>query len=443
MVDTRHRRPAKGCDPVKRFLTLVLLLATVNCRPQPPRPPIPPVTPPSPTMTVAMTVVTDDRGTVPGLTCVMVPDNAPATACDYSSGVRANWTLPSAVEFQGGELRLTADGYESFIQRVLIQREMGEHTMAVDAIRLPRLQVRGEYLQLETGQRWTEIETSDFNLLSRYAAGEDITPVLLQRQDVGFNTLRVWTAYDLNNAGIGQLFPSPSVYTAIPGFVKLCARYGFYVEFTGFTGPYSTVFVDDDAKVNHWENLISATVGLPNVYLELVNEYSNPPNVDIPMSRFRRPMTVLASHGSDVQDAMPPQPFWDLVTYRPGGGGEWQRKVGHNAWEDVASWANVPTISNETTRFPDSDSNINHAYDAAAGAALMAAGAAFHSVHGKNSTLFVGGELDAARAWVAGARSVPLACQGQPYRNLSGQDASYLRIYQRGGDPACIVRIRP
>jgi len=429
---------------------LASLAAVIGCGViRPPRPPNPNPQPP-PTVRVAMTVLTEDRTAVPGLTCVLLPDNAPAAACDYSSGIQTVWSVPSSVEHQGAEVKLSADGYLPVNQRVVIEHELGETTMVVPVVNLPRLVPVGEYFQMEGGQRITVIGASDFNLLGRYWAGEDIEPVLNQRHDLGFNVLRVWTAFDVcaNGIGcqqIGHLTPTGSMYAAIPAFAKYLAKHGLWVEFTAFTGPYGSTLPNDDAKVAHWEAMISAVDGLTNVMLEMVNEYDHPANNDIPFNRLRRPQdSILSSHGSGTQDAMPPQPFWRYVTYHPGGGGEWQRKVGHNAWEDVSSWSGLPTVSNEITRSPDSDGNSNHFYDAAAGAALMNAGATFHSVHGKNSTLFEGAELNNAQAFVAGVRSVPTLCQGQPYRNLTDpNDRTYLRVYQRGGDPACIVRIRP
>ena len=278
------------------------------------------------------------------------------------------------------------------------------------AVVLPRLVPVDQYFRLENGERWTWIGASDFNLLARYVYGEDIRPILQQRADAGFNALRVFTVYDICADGngcqpIGRLAPSPVLYASIPPFMALLARYGLYAELVAFTGPYD-LLPTDDAKVAHWESLIAAAPGIDNLALELVNEYDHPANAGLPLARLRRPPAgIVASHGSATQDQMPLLPLWDYATYRPGSGPEWMRKVAHNGMEDVADKFGLPTVANETTRFPDNDSNPDHAFDAAAGAALLSAGATFHSVHGKDSTLWSGVELDAARAWAAGARA--------------------------------------
>jgi hypothetical protein len=62
---------------------------------------------------------------------------------------------------------------------------------------LPRLVADGRWFKQDNGARWTGIEATDFNLFNRFLNGEDITPILGQRADVGFNLLRVWTDFDV------------------------------------------------------------------------------------------------------------------------------------------------------------------------------------------------------------------------------------------------------
>lgn len=294
---------------------------------------------------------------------------------------------------------------------------------------LPRLRRRGHCLEKATGERFTVIECSDFFLYGRYLNGEDITPILIQRAQCGFNTLRVWTLMKLEWAGIGDitLDEHPDFYTKLPSFLKLCESYGFYIELTAYIGP--------PADPNHWYMLGEAVRHSPNVLLELVNENDVHP---IDLSPYSPISGVLCSHGSNGSQAWPPTPHWDYATFHTNGAGEEQRKIGHNAME---IW-DGPTITNETSRFPEvgmwvgADMNRigNLAYDSAAGAALLCAGSCFHSVHGKNSSLFDRDTIIAAAMWCMGASSIDLSQQDEPYSRVD----RCLREYHRGSASVCI-----
>lgn len=301
-------------------------------------------------------------------------------------------------------------------------------TNTAQPISLPRLIMRGQMFEQADGQPWTAIECSDFNLFARYQAGEQIDPILAQRQDLGFNLLRVWTLYDL--PGIGTLLEPD--YSQIPAFLERCAAYGLYVEFTAYTST---------ERIDHWDRLVAAVQGCTNVLLELVNEGDLPVNA-IDFSRYARPPGVLVSHGSGGSEAAPMLPAWDYQTFHTNGAFEEQRKIGHNAME---IW-NGPTLTNETSRYPDvgmwvgasPERQWGLAYDAAAGAALLCAGSCFHSVAGKTSVLFDSATQAVARAWTSGARSVDLSAQHAPYVHRSDlESADLLRVYQRG--PALVT----
>lgn len=290
--------------------------------------------------------------------------------------------------------------------------------------------------------RWTAILCSDFNLLNRFVAGEDITPILEQRASLGFNCLRVWTAYNIAN--IGTLMPSPDLYAQIPDFLQACADAGLYVQLTGFTGPYDVCGLETDTKkIAHWEGLITACDGQTNVLLELVNEWDNAPNLGLPIALLRKPPTTLSAHGSPTQDGEPLQPHWDYLTYRPAGN-EWWRKVGHNAME-WADQSGKPCFTNEQVR-TDNDPNPQHWEDSAAGAVLLSAGAGcFHSPEGKTSVLFQGQTFTLAQAFIRGAKSVPLDYQAGPYVHRTDHESStVLRAYERpvAGLPERVVEIR-
>lgn len=309
-------------------------------------------------------------------------------------------------------------------------------TVPLSHVDLPRLHVRDKWLQPEGQPYWHAAMCSDFDALNKHRHGVNIDPVLQQRADIGFNVLRVWSAYDLAN--IGTCVPDDALYAAIPAFLDRCARFGLYVELTAFTGPYP-YFATDDAFVAHWDRLVAACAGKTNVWLELVNEYDNAPNAGVPFDRLAQPPApLLASHGSAIQDAGPKEPFWSHSGYHPDRANEWQRKPGHNTME-WADHSGRPCVANECIRFPDEENNPTKAFDAAAGAALLCAGACFHSVHGKNSTLWDADELANARAWVDGIRSVDLDCQNYPYVHLFDREdpepwseGDVMRSYARG-----------
>lgn len=345
-------------------------------------------------------------------------------------------------------LSITAKGYFAYHGEFHINSWACDMPITLRHARvdLPRLRARGAFFELETGQRWTAIEASDFNLYARFLAGQNIEPILAQRASLGFNLLRVWTAYDIR--GVGRLIPAEhkNFYAKIPEFLQAAAKHGLRVEFTGYTG------INDP---DHWSQLVASVASSTNVILELVNELSE--NVNEPddlgrifdLNRFERPPPpILASHGSNGSQALAVRPWWGYEVYHSNVASDWARKVGHNAMEfadGTADWAgsHVPILANENTRGPDRFHSPQQAFDAAAGAALLAAGSCFHSVSGKTSELWGGLELELARAWAAGATSVPLACQDGPYvhrQDLEGPPD--LRVYQRGSDPACIVKIR-
>lgn len=326
---------------------------------------------------------------------------------------------------------------------------LGGESTSVRRAEAPRIVREGQFFKLASGEPWTVIECSDFSLFQRELDGEDIRPILQQRADLGFNTLRVWilnqTVVGFRNATADTgIHPNqrPDFYQRLTAFVQTCGRYGLAVEVTAFTST-QTLMPDPHAQREHWARTVEALRDQPNVLLELVNEadqHDNALTVDVP-----EPFGLIASRGSNGADSPPPLPPWGYSLFHTNDLDEFQRKVGHNAME----WADVtghPCISNENTRYPDRDSSPEHAYDAAMGAALLCAGSCYHSQAGKYSRLFDGVELECARAWVAGARSVPLEFRAGRYMHhadMEGPDA--IRVYERRlpSGKGLVIRIRP
>jgi hypothetical protein len=219
----------------------------------------------------------------------------------------------------------------------------------------------------------------------------------------------------------------PGLYDHIPVYAEKAAQRNLYVEFTIATGPWLGIFDTEDEKFEHANRVKAACVGLTNVSIEEINEANNPPNQPWPVDRAIRWPGVLASHGSNVIDADPVTPVWDIAGFHPGPD---PRKVGHNAMER-ADIFHIPIWSGETVRYPDVDNSEVHAFDAAASAALLCAGSCFHSVNGKLGQRWEGQELLCAQAWARGARSVPLEFQAGAYSRLDPNPPGIVRVYRR------------
>jgi hypothetical protein len=329
---------------------------------------------------------------------------------------------------------------------------------------LPRVVTRGAFFALENGQRVTVIEATDFALFQRFLAGEDITPVLAQRKELGFNTLRVLGMCQQ----MFRLFPQEhgNYYEQLAAFANLVASFGLYIEFVVFADA-TVVMPDAGQQVAFWQLVGVVAQKLTNVSLELGNELDQPINRLAAVNVVAPTTGVLCSRGSNgsqvpaVRDPFvaPLQAgasgWWNYETFHTNDAFEWWRKAGHNAMElsDGARYpdgsisipaSHVPALTNENTR-PDKDGNINHFYDAAAGAALLCAGSCYHCEGGKFSRLFDASEHQFASAWVAGAKSVPLEFQdGRYIRRDDLLTADLLRIYERrlNDGRGFIVKIR-
>ncbi len=297
---------------------------------------------------------------------------------------------------------------------------------------LPPLRLGPHVFMVGDATRFTAIQATDFNLLARYLreGSVAIRAVLQQRQQAGFNMLRVWTLMLLAQYGIGDLTLEefPNLYQAIPSFVALCTEYGLYVEFTAYTG------INDP---NHWVRLGNAArLCHPRPILELVNEddVNHEPDSQgrVFNSQQYAPLAgLLCSHGSNGSGRWPITPYWDYLTFHTNDAPEWQRKVGHNAME-IGGIDHYTVLTNENTRYPDRDQSLPHAQGAAESAALLCAGSCFHSVHGKCSQEWTGIELDAAKVWAASARKVDLTFQQGTYHHaIELETPAILRAYQR------------
>ena len=312
-------------------------------------------------------------------------------------------------------------------------------------VALPRLTTRGAFFQLETGEYFTVIECTDFRLFQMFLNGEDVSPILRQRSEIGFNTLRILGSCH----NMFRLYPSeyPDYYTSLAPFMGFCASFGLRVEFTVFADATLSISSRND-QFNHWNRVGQELLGSTNVILELVNEENQPVNRLAAVNMVSPIAGILCSHGSNGSEARPVRPWWNYETFHTNQAFEWWRKSGHNAMELTdgdpegnISPSHVPILTNENTR-PDQDSDINHHEDSAASSALLNAGYCHHSDAGKFSRLFNTSEMSYALAAIRGMSSVPLIYQDGRY--IRHPPAEFLRVYERriDGGNGFVVRIR-
>ena len=327
-------------------------------------------------------------------------------------------------------------------------------------VTLGSLTIDGQFFR-QGGERFTLIDTSEFSVFKRFLDGEDVLPVLRERQELGFNSRRVWL---LNQSVVGYRHldwrkpyadqPAPDAgihpaqyanyYAQLHTFVQLLGSVGAIAHLTVFTQTLDLMPLATDRQ-RHLDATADAVRGLPNVLLSLANEIDAHDNAAI-LDQLVRPSGVLISRGSNGSDAVPPHHDapWDFEEYHTNDLDEWQRKVGHNAME-WADQSGVPCVSSENTRYPDRDSSTVHAEDAGENAALLCAGACYHSQSGKFSTLFDPIERMGAQYWVGGVLQVPLEFQsGQYFHRPEFEAPGIIRVHGRrlpdGREYDCYVR---
>ena len=349
---------------------------------------------------------------------------------------RLLFTLPAETRLsEGAHFTVSAPEYRLTTVDVVLTPDVDVTLAEIPKIvELPRLRRRNQYFELVSGERWTWKGCTDFKLFHRFLTEgpESIRPVLEQRAAFGYNVVRVLGMCEWMFRFHPQDFGG-RYYTGLIEFLSLCAEYGLYVELTVFAD--TKLIMDAAQQLGLWQRLGTILPAVTNVFVELVNENSEHENGVCDVNAFAPMPDVLCAHGSNGSEAFPVRPAWDYETLHWNDANEWQRKAGHNTMEfaEITDFASgKPCIADENTRFADKDGSTSHAYDAAAGAALLAAGYTFHSVAGKSSDLWTGQELECARFTIAGINSVPLWSQGGQYQHLTNLETSgIIRAYGR------------
>lgn len=379
-----------------------------------------------------------------------LPPNTPGIVCTFEQPGRLLAIIPSAV--YGGATLIYQCGSKSF--RVIVppnkegQWEAGDplclppeyggdpdkvalhYTPDAD---LPILEPRGRYFW-QDGERFFLNGATAFGAIAvLYEQGEAaVRARFKQRQDLGFNSARLWTA--INNPTIMRMIPRehPDFYEVVVTLSHLAAEYEQYPYWTVYAGASAETLGDQGAMIEHQHRMEQALAPLGFSLLDLHNEEDNSFNAASKFISPNPPGSLVWSQGSNNQDVDPPQPYGRFVARHPGSA-EWQRKTGKQLWDfQQNSGLQLPGVDDETVRCePGGETNRRHAFDAARCGALFVAGAFYHSAQAKRFELFSGSELDLAAGWCEGVRWVTergldVAQEGSYSRP---EDPNFLRVY--------------
>lgn len=268
--------------------------------------------------------------------------------------------------------------------------------------------MNGQFFETAHGPH-TVVAASSFLHFVKYANGEDISAVCDEQRALGFNEGRVFLGI---KGGLGDFDPRPHL-DQLPGFCQFMGNYGLRIEFTfGDWQRWCPVPEDERRLLHDVEDRILPYAAWSQI--EGMNEGDNKANFAPGLVNETLDPSIIWSLGSRIQDAGTMEPVKSMGTYHPSRSKDWPRKVGHNAME-VAAKYRFPCKSNETKRPDEASFLVSDFFDAAANAALLCAGACFHSQAGKTSTLFSDNERRCAEGWVAGANAVPLKYQHGSY----------------------------
>lgn len=397
---------------------------------------------PSPSVMVAITARGSDSKPLIGAKSTLRIDGVAAVFVSTAdSSGRVTFTIPRANLGHGGSMMVTIDAYKTREDRILLPPDPAQGIRVMNAAAWAEPTVEGAYrvadqeficqivpvntlrplcvnahvLETDDGQPWTGIGCTDFRVLQRFLAGEDIEPLLAHRAALGFNELRVF----LMCHGMFHLYPQeiPNYQIRLRQFLDRLGAHNLRAELTVLV-DVTKVMPDLSQQQRFFVEVCATVSGLPHVKLELVNEIEQAINVTNP-DAFSMPSGICC-HGSKGEvdaavEAVCVTPVWTYGVLHPKRDASWPR-YGHNIDDDIWQHLRVPGFINESCR-PDQGRGpiTSDFFDAAGNIAVMGAGGTFHSNQGKDSVIFSGPELDCAIAWVSGARAVPLWCQHGAY----------------------------
>jgi hypothetical protein len=270
---------------------------------------------------------------------------------------------------------------------------------------MPVLRIAGKDFVDENGSRIALCGTDQFVSLRDFAAGKDLTPLLQESRDLGFELWRVFLMGSARQNGILQLDPR-TVYGAMRPFADLLNQNGIVLLATVNVDAQDILPNVNDRTAN-WAQIASLLAGSATL-LSGGNEWSkngwNPGELS--------DVSLIWSRGSDVGDQPPPKPVGKFMEFHP------RRDLPAALTDTVASpvflygqggFPPIPLIIDEPPRMGTGGSAAEYAdsfvcYKFARHYATECAGAVFHSRSGQAGLLMDDVTRVCAQAWVRGMR---------------------------------------
>lgn len=406
------------------------IAATIVIAKQPHHSPAPPSVPPSvPVYTLVVHVCAGDCAAdhkIPGASVTI--DGQPTAIMDGAG----NGTFPN---IPAGQYRVCAAA-ERFVGACLDQRVPadGEASFALarDVPPIQPVHGDGKIFRLSDGAPWRYMGVSAFQLLNRYAAGENIQPVLDAYR--GFNVLRVWCYTPIKDWG-ARAWDVPTA-EQVRAFVAFVGAQGWRVELT--------ILTDDDPVRAAWGRaFVPQLAGMPNLLIEEGNEPTTHKHIDtaaldgvvaalgVPWTSgdYEDEAKMRGSYGvaHTGRDGDWPRRAHDLLEYYDGTGPETASPPHH-----------FPIVADEPAKLQDVSGDRASdwlAYFAAC--SLLGGGATFHSETGKYGLPPTPEEAVLAAAALRGLTAFPADAPLGPYSRPSDDTLRTYRVGPYG------VRIRP
>ncbi len=161
------------------------------------------------------------------------------------------------------------------------------------------LHIEGRFFKDDLGQRFQWRGCDGFDLLAKYLRGEDITLILKQRADMGFNVLRVFRFAAPPNAFALDPADHPDYFAQLRPFMDLLASYGLRAELTA--GDAQNIMPNQQDQQRHLNEVCAALQGQVNLFIETCNE---PKKNGIDVHVVRPPATTLRTSGDYDDDTL-------------------------------------------------------------------------------------------------------------------------------------------